>query len=89
MFPCNRHEALLRPPDGAAHPVPCDATTPDRRKNVQMMGPPQQVQSIFSAWRKDMASDDGSAVFRKLLARDRLDRRKAARGKIFDIASTA
>jgi hypothetical protein len=36
-----------------------------------------------------MASDDGSAVFRKLLARDRLDRRKTARGKIFDVASTA
>jgi hypothetical protein len=56
---------------------------------MPMMGPPQQVQPIFSAWRKDMASDDGSAVFRKLLAPDRFDRRKAARGKIFDIASTA
>jgi len=56
---------------------------------MPMMGPPQQVQPIFSAWRKDMASDDGSAVFRKLLARDRFDRRKGARKKIFDIASTA
>jgi hypothetical protein len=56
---------------------------------MPMVGPPRQVQPIFSAWRKDMASDDRSAVFRKLFARDRFDRRKAARGKIFDIASTA
>jgi hypothetical protein len=56
---------------------------------MPMMGPPRHLQPIFSAWRKDMASDDGSAVFRKLLARDRFDRRKAARGQIFDIASTA
>jgi hypothetical protein len=46
---------------------------------MPMMGPAQQVQPIFSAWRKDMASHDGSAVFRKLLAPGRFDRRKAAR----------
>jgi hypothetical protein len=46
---------------------------------MPMISPPQQVQAIFSAWRKDMASDDGSAVSEKLLAPDRFDRRKAAR----------
>jgi hypothetical protein len=68
---------------------PRDATTPIAAKNMPMMGPPRQVQPIFSAWIKDMASDDGSAVFRKLLAPDRFDRRKTAGGQIFDIASTA
>jgi hypothetical protein len=39
-----------------------DATTPIAAKNMPMMGPPQQVLPIFSARRKDMASDDGSAA---------------------------
>jgi hypothetical protein len=56
---------------------------------MPMIGPPQQVQPIFSAWRKDMASDDGSAVSENSLRPTVLIAAKAARGQIFDIASTA
>jgi hypothetical protein len=48
---------------------------------MPMMGPPQQVQPIFSAWRKDMASDDGSAVSENALRPTGLIAAKPPEGK--------
>jgi hypothetical protein len=48
---------------------------------MPMMGPPQQLQPIFSAWRKDMASDDGSAVSENALRSTALIAAKPPEGK--------